>query len=147
MDTQKPLRTFVLAALFIVGSLLIIGGSYGVAFLDKVEKNYVPVTATIETIQERKEYRGGKRRVHHDVRVSFPANKTTYNAALNVYTPFMRVGDEIAILYNPGNPYEIHSTGIEKIIGWAFILAGVCFLLADWFVMRKLFRKKEAAER
>lgn len=142
MDKQKLSRKIILLAIFVIGLLLIIGGYYGVAYLNQVEKNFVSVTAKIETIKERKEYHRGKRRVHHDVWINFPANNTTYNTSLSVYTPFMKEGDDIAIMYNPDNPNEVHSTGIEKIISWAFLLAGISFLLVDWFVLRKIFKNK-----
>lgn len=142
MNKQKLSTKITLAAIGVVGLLLIIGGYYGVAYLNQVEKNFVPVTAKIETIKERTEYHRGKRRVHHDVWVRFPAKNTTYKTSLSVYTPFMEVGDDIAIMYDPRNPNEVHSLSIEKIFAWTFFIAGISFLLVDWFVLRKILKDK-----
>ena len=142
MDKHKITKWFVIPMLFIIGSLLIGGGGYGISFLRKVERQYIQVTARIEKIKERTEYQQWKRRVHHDVTISFHANNTTYRVPLNSYNPFMNEGDDIVVRYNPEKPNEVYSVINEKILYIALLLAGVVFLVIDWYAFRIFFKKK-----
>ena len=50
----------------------------------------------------------------------------------------MTAGDEIAIMYNPDNPTQIHSISNEKIICVILMIAGVFNLIIAYFILPKI---------
>jgi cytochrome b subunit of formate dehydrogenase len=139
---NKRLSTYklIILILFIAGVGLIAGGTWGLSYIKRIDKEYISTTAKIETIQKHTELRHGKRRTYNEVIVSYMVNGKVYTENLSSYSSSMKEGDCISLKYNPKQPSDIRSVEIENLLFWVMIFCGVTLLITDLFIPR-LFRK------
>ena len=139
MDKQLRTTKFIVLILLIVGIGMIVGGTCGLSYTKKIDKEYVPTTAKIESIKQHSELRHGKRHRYHEVIVSYMVNGKVYTENLSSYSSSMKEGDSISLKYNPKQPSDIRSVEIESLLFSVLIFCGITLLIIGLFVPR-LFR-------
>lgn len=142
MDKRLRIYKLITLILLIVGIGMIAGGTYGLSYVKRIDKEYVPTTAKIESIKQHAELRHGKRRTHRDVIVSYEVNGKMYTENLSSYSSSMKEGDRISLKYNPKQPEDIRSVDIENLIFLVMIFCGVTLLITALLAPRLFKRLK-----
>ena len=86
---------------------------------------YTETTAVISNISYVEDERGG----HYEVLVKYSVDGNEYEAALGQYNTGMSVGQEVAIMYDPGDPNSIKAAGNASSTMY-FVAGFVAILLA-----------------
>lgn len=142
MDKRLRIYKLIILILLIVGIGLIAGGTYGLSYVKRIDKEFVSTTAKIESIKQHTELRHRKRRTYHVVVVSYEANGKMYTENLNSYSSSMKEGDRIQLKYNPKQPEDIRSVEIENLIFLVMIFCGVTLLITALLAPRLFKRLK-----
>ena len=109
----KHLKVGILLV-YIVGSLLLLGGISGFHSLYLASQSYETTTAVITKLQKKKEYRSRKVRYNYTIWISYPTQKYgNLSASQTTHNPFQQVGDELTVWYHPERPREIRLPASE----------------------------------
>lgn len=141
MEKEKLIKRMILVILCIVGAGLAIGGGCFYWYVGKIEKEYKPVAAKIESIEKRSERRQGKTHIYHDVTVSYQVEGVYYKNPISEYSSSMEIGKTINLMYNPADPNDVRSTEIEKVIAVVMFASGIFLLIMTWLVVPKILRR------
>ena len=138
MKDINRIKKMIRVVVYAIGFGLIIGGGIGIAYLNKIDKEYISTIARIENIEKYHERYRNKTKTRYEVTVSYVVKDTIFTKPLGIYTSLMTAGDEIAIMYNPDNPTQIHSISNEKIRCVILMIAGVFNLIIAYFILPKI---------
>lgn len=119
--------------LLIVGLGIMLGGTYGLSYVGKIDKEYVSTVAKIENIQMHTKRSGKRLNTHRDVVVSYMVAGKQYREKLNSYSSTMEIGGNIELKYDPENPSDIRSVEIEHTIFVVMIFVGLTILISYLF--------------
>lgn len=119
-----------LAALGCVG-----GGSWGLVAFEESTEDYVPATARIKSRETTRRHYRGKTRYDHKATVEFDVAGLTYHGVLDSPFLVLNMDDEIAVVYNPEDPYEFRAVHYERFSYGMFIALGLFAGWAGWVLL------------
>ena len=124
-------------AVFVLGILLILGGITGLASIVIVSKKYVHTVCIVEEYNSEKVYKSGKLRHKNTMVISYETEKYgKLYTTLKSYYPFRKVGDKLALWFDPNKPRNIKLPFSESCIGILLIVSGLVFIYIGILIVK-----------
>ncbi|MEI0447825.1 hypothetical protein R4J03_12320 [Brachyspira intermedia] len=131
----KIIKVIILAA----GILLILGAIAGFVSIFIASKKYVHTVCIVEQYNSKKVYKSRKLRYENTMLISYETERYgTLYTTLKSYYPFRKVGDKLALWFDPNKPRNIKLPFSESCIYVLLIVSGsICIYAVIWLYVKK----------
>ncbi|WP_420535850.1 hypothetical protein [Brachyspira intermedia] len=131
----KIIKVIILAA----GILLILGAIVGFVSIFIASKKYVHTVCIVEQYNSKKVYKSRKLRYENTMLISYETERYgTLYTTLKSYYPFRKVGDELALWFDPNKPRNIKLPFSESCVYILLIVSGsICIYAVIWLYGKK----------
>ena len=123
--------------IFFVGIFLTLWGVIGLySFIGT--KNYIHTVCTVEQYNSKRVYRAKKTIYENTMLISYETDKYgTLYTTLKSYYPFRKVGDKLALWYDPNEPRNIKLPFSEGILYILDTALGLIFISFGIYIVKK----------